>query len=451
MAEAESGTDEADVAGSGTTGGGGPGETALAVVVCAVAMFLPVLIIERGYENFVSAHGAVKEGAAGTTLALAVVVRTVLRNFTRTSTRAGLRTGIKSSMGGVVRVTTRTAFASLLKTALGGTDDTGGAASPSRPYSNLASLVLGSLLLYASWVIVIGLGQPFSDLLTAEQAVIAEARDAESLARARASSRQPGVIAYELSQRRDQLRDAVSATRRALKAARDPQQQALLADELSTQNADFLIVQSELSDALMRSGGRIATPYDPLAEGERDEAAKLQRWLFTRAPFTGAIGWDSPVIWVGAALIVLPLWCIFLAQAGVARLYRVPLRHETGLDGGLIQLYFAGAFSFMPLSSDVVVEGSRRQSGIVSLAGILVPTAISIGLWLYWKLDGETRQFVLLASDAFLIYPLVQVFPLEPLDGIRLWRWRRGLWLATFFFVMGTFVFMGSEGLKHVI
>ena len=452
----------------GNNVGGGPGETLFAVIVCIVAMFLPIVLIEKGYEDFVASHGAVREGAAGTTLALAVVVRTVLRNFIRTSTRAGLRMGVKSSMGGILRVATRNLFASITRSAVGGRGSKGPAApavdseqaaDPARTATpaaerrpgNLRSLLLGSALLYISWVIVIGLGQPFADLMTAEQAARAAALESEALARVRASSRQPDILAWELDEQRDALRDAVIGKRLELKMTRDAQARDRIVDELSQLTADLTVAQSELSDALMRSGGRLTRPDDAVQDSRRSEAQKLQRWLFTHAPYTGRIPWDSPVLWAAAALFVLPLWVIYFIQAGAARRLGVPLRHETGLDGGLIQLYFAGAFSFMPLSSDVVVEGTARERGRVSLAGILTPTAISVLLWLLWKLGGETLSPLLLASDAFLIYPMVQCFPLDPLDGSRLFRWHRGIWLAVFLLVMATFIFMGSEGLKHVI
>jgi len=425
-----------------------------AVIVCVLAMFLPVLFIEKGYENFIAEHGMVREGAAGATLALAVVVRTVLRNFIRTSTRAGLRMGVKSSMGGVLRIATRNIFASIFKTAAGDRPASGHTANEddtTRRHNNLHSLLLGSVLLYASWVIVIGFGQPFSELMTASQAAVAEKLEAEALTKARANSKQPGIVAWELDLRRNALRESVIAKRKELKGARNLDEQNRIANELSELNADLTVTQTQLSDALMRSGGRLTRPDDVIKNRERKEAAKLQSWLFTRAPYPGSIPWSSPVIWGAAALFVLPLWFIYFTQSGVARRLGVPLRHETGFDGGLIQLYFAGAFSFMPLSSDVVIKGTTAERGRVSLAGILVPTAVSIALWLVWKLTGETMQPVLLASDAFLIYPMVQCFPLDPLDGSRLFRWHRGLWLAVFFFVMGTFVFMGSEGLKHVI
>jgi len=449
MTEIETSTPPQD-----TNEGGGTGEIVFAVIVCLLAMFLPVLVIERGYDNFVSVHGIVREGAAGTTLALAVVLRMVMRNIIRTSARAGLRAGVKSAMSGVLRVATRNLFASFFKTAAGQRFSSGHTANEdaaARRRNNLRSLAMASALLYVSWVIVIGLGQPFSELMTAKQAAAAEEVETKAVTQARAKSRQPSVMAWELNLRRNALREKVIAKRNELKGARDLDEQVRIADELSELNADLTVAQTELSDTLMKSGGRMTHPDDAAKTKERKEVAKLQSWLFTRSPYTGHIAWSSPVIWGAAALFVLPLWFIYYVQAGVARRLGVPLSHETGIDGGLIQLYFAGAFSFMPLSSDVVIKGTSAERGRVSLAGILVPMAVSIGLWLLWKLTGETMQPVLLASDAFLIYPMVQCFPLDPLDGIRLYRWHRGIWLAVFVFVMGTFVFMGSEGLKNVI
>lgn len=442
--------------------GGGTGEIVFAIVVCALAMFLPIVLIEHGYEQFTREHGITREGAAGATVALAVVLRTVsrtvLRTIMRTSARTGLRAGVKSVMGGVLRVATRNLFASYVKTAVGDSVSSGhteNADAPTRRHANLRSLLLGSVLLYASWVIVIGFGQPFGSLMTAEQATVAQEAEAKALAEAldeaRTDRAHPEFLAWELDQRRDTVRDAVRAKRKELKGSRELDEQTRLANELSDLNAELIVVQTELSDALILSGDHMAQPNAEEKSRERKAAAELERWLFTRAAYPGPTPWGSPLIWGGAILFVLPLWLIFFTQSGVARRLGVPLRHETGVDGGLIQLYFAGALSFMPLSSDVEVDGTTAERGRVSLAGLVVPTVISIALWLFWKLTGGTTQMVLLASDAFLIYPMVQCFPLDPLDGSRLYRWHRGIWLAVFVVVLSAFIFMGSEGLKNVI
>lgn len=442
--------------------GGGRGELAFALVICALAMFLPILVIEHGYQEFTSKHGIVKEGAAGAALALAVVLRTVsrtvLRTIVRTSARAGLKAGIKGVLATLMRVATRTLFASFVKTAVGERFSRGHSEEddePTRRRANLRSLLLASGLLYASWVIVIGFGQPFANLMNAEQTAVAQEAEAATLALALADAKinrlNPDITAWELDQLRDTLRDAVRSKRQELKAARELDAQTRFANELADLNAELTVVQTELSDALILSGDRMTAPTSEEKRRKRKAAAELERWLFTYAPYPGPTPWNSPLIWGGAALFVLPLWFIFWVQSGAARRLGVRLRHETGIDGGLIQLYFAGATSFMPLSSDVVVEGTTAERGRVSLAGLVAPTAVSIALWLFWKLTGGTMQPVLLASDAFLIYPMVQSFPLSPLDGNHVFRWNRGLWLVVFLVVMSAFLFMGSEGLKNVI
>ena len=441
---------------------GGALELAFAVVICALAMFLPIFIIEHGYQEFTQKHGIVREGAAGAALALAVVLRTVsrtvLRTIVRTSARAGLKAGIKGAMHTMMRVATRTLFASFIKTAVGDRVSSGHAENEdatTRGRANLRSLLLASGLLYASWVIVIGFGQPFGSLMNAEQAAAAQEAEANALAlavaEAKSNRQQPDITAWELDQRRDTLRDAVRAKRLELKAERELDAQTKFANELSDLNSELTVVQTELSDALILSGNRMTAPTSEEKRRKRKAAAELERWLFTHAPYPGPTPWSSPLIWGGAVLFVLPLWFIYYVQSGSARRLGVRIRHETGIDGGLIQLYFAGATSFMPLSSDVVVEGTTAERGRVSLVGLVAPTAVSIALWLTWKLTGGTIQPILLASDAFLIYPMVQSFPLSPLDGNHVFRWHRGIWLVVFLVVMSAFLFMGSEGLKNVI
>jgi hypothetical protein len=436
--------------------GGTRGELVFAVLVCALAMFLPVVIIENGYDAFTAEHGVAREGAAGATLALAVVLRTVsrtiLRTIVRTSARAGLKAGVKGAVQGAARVATRNLFSSLFRSAVEGSLSDG--EKPTEPRAvrkaNLRSLVGATGLLYLSWVIVIGFGQPFSRLMTAEQAAVAEAAEAKRVAEAQDSRPRPENQAWKVSGEIDALRKDLGDKRKQLKGARDVELQNRIRVEIESLNWDLADRQSELTALLIQSGNRMSAPVKVSREEPEPTAIDdAIGWLFTRAPFPGETPWRSPIVWLGAALFCVPLWFIYLVQSSAARREGVILRHETGLDGGAIQLYFAGAFSYMPLSSDVTVEGSMQQKGRVSLVGLLAPTLVSIGLWATWKATG--LHWVLMASDAFLIYPMIQAFPLAPLDGVHVWRWRKGVWCVVFAFVMGAFLFMGSEGLKNVI
>ena len=112
-------------------------------------------------------------------------------------------------------------------------------------------------------------------------------------------------------------------------------------------------------------------------------------------------------------------------------------------------LAFAGAFSFMPLTSDVLIDTTPSKRSRIALGGLIPPTLIAIALWAIWKEVGS--PWILFTSDAFLLYPMVQVFPLSPLEGVHVWRWKKMHWLLSFFIIMGMFMLVSSEALKSVI
>ncbi len=430
--------------------GGGAMETVIAVIICAIAMLGPVLYIQYRYDAFVAESGEIREGAAGATLVLAVILRTVsrtlLRTVVRASARAGLKASIKSALKTALRLGSRLLLSSIFKSFF----DEEEAGRPTDPVAiqraNLKSLAIGSGLVVASWVIVLGLGQPFAELLTeAEAAEVAVQQQADLEARlAELEARvPPEVEAWQKGQVLAEKRAELFEARQALAAADGKTERATrtalvdaLAIDLADANADF-------ATALARAKGRVMPPKEIAApEPEGDP-------LVVRAPYPGPTSWGAPVLWLGGLLAAMPMWFIYFAQSASAKREGVTLYHETGLDGGLIQLYFAGAFSFMPLTSDVVIEGDAAQQGRVAVAGLLAPLGAALVLYGAWKVTGLSA--LLLASDLFLIYPLVQCFPLSPLDGQRLWRWHRGIWFAVFVAVLGVFIFIGSEGLKSVI
>jgi hypothetical protein len=166
--------------------------------------------------------------------------------------------------------------------------------------------------------------------------------------------------------------------------------------------------------------------------------------------FGGETPWDSMLIWIGGFVITLPLWFIYFVQSWAARRENLEFRHETGPIGGGIQLYFAGAFSFMPLTSDVEVpSANEKQRSRIALYGLYPPAILSLLIWFVWQNTGDARALFL--SDAFLIFPMVQCFPLSPLEGIYVWRYNKLLWLCTFCFIMSLFMIVASAGLKGVI
>ena len=428
-------------------GGGGNFETAIAVIVCAVALLAPLMYFQYRYELFISESGDIKEGAAGATLALAVVFRTVSRTVLRTIVRTSARAGMKASMKGAMQAGMRVLFASMMKTGFGSTERK---VEPRQiRMANFRSLGLASVLLYASWVIVVGLGQPFAGLHTADEAVAEAAEEADLRRKAIEKRRAPAIEAFKAQVVVDGIGDQIRENMKNLKMERDLDEQRRIEAQLIVLDHEEDNAKEALAKALSRSNSLTFDPATLEDEPPPTPADEVMQRFFARAPWPGTTAWSSTVIWIGGIVMVLPLWIIYFMQSALARGMGITLRHETGIDGGVIQLYFAGAFSFMPLTSDVIIEGDEAQQGKIALGGLIGPSLVAMALWAGWKATGNLPM--LFAADAFLIYPMVQTFPLNPLDGLRVWRWNKLIWFAVFLFIMTAFMLAGSEGLKNVI
>ena len=427
--------------------GGSRSEIILAIVISAFFLLAPLIYFQYRYELFISESGDIREGAAGATLALAVIFRTVSRTVLRTIIRTSARAGMKASMKGALQAGMRVLFASMFKGTFGGKKEK---VDPSKVrMANLKSLMFASALLYVSWVIVVGLGQPFENLKSAEEAEAAEAAEAEERRKVLEQRRGPAIASFKAQQTVDGLESEVRDVMKQLKMERTAEGQRQLETKLIILAHDEDDAKEVLAAALDKSNGTQLDPEELKKQPPPTPADKVFERFFARAPFPGATPWGSMVIWLGGLIVVLPLWFIYFVQSGLAKAQGALLRHETGVDGGVIQLYFAGAFSFMPLTSDVIVEGDDAVKGKVALAGLVAPALAAMALWFGWKVTGNAM--ILFAADAFLIYPMVQTFPLDPLDGVRVWRWNKLAWFGVFLFIMTGFLLAGSEGLKNVI
>lgn len=432
-------------------------ELVVCLLVCGLVMLGPIVYIQWEYTAYTDQHGEALEGAAGAGLALAVVFRTisrtVLRTIIRTSARAGMRTSLKSIFRSTLRVALRGSTASVFKRItdrLQGNPDT-----PQRSVKvrNYRSLIFASVLLYASWVIVIGFGQPYASLLTRANAEVAKEE------RVQAESEQMALLikeaheAWDAQQELLRLEDDYNEVRVQLKMERNIENRPELEEKINLLLLRQNAASRRLEDAKTASGDRVLDPNDTSLQDQDEllqDFGRIQDALFTYAPFPGQKVWSSSLIWAGGLVMVLPMWFIFFVQNLVARRQGNQIRHETGVDGGFIQLYFAGAFSFMPLTSDTIVDGAdQTQRGQIALVGLIAPVALAIALWVCWRLTGE--HALIFASDAFLIYPMVQIFPLNPLEGRHLWQHNRVQWTVLFVIIMFLFLLVGSEALRSVI
>lgn len=422
-------------------------ERGVALVLCALVLLLPMIYIEHGYDAFTSEHGEAREGAAGAGLALAVVFRTVSRTVLRTIVRTSARAGVRASLKGAIKNAARTAIRQQTKN----TAQKLAADQKKAAVSNLKSMVFASGLLYASWVIVIGFGQPFANLLNKEDSLAREAQELREHQELKERMEKPAIEAWEKKQILSDAETELETLRTELKQERDAAKQSELKTEIQLQKDKVIDANYEFSQAFEKSNGLLLNPNEDL-HAETVEATAVIEWvdyLMTYAPFPGKTSWSSMVIWLGGLIMVLPLWVIFFVQSSLCRQKKVIMDHQTEWIGGGIQLYFAGAFSFMPLTSDVIIDTTPQNRSFIALGGLLAPTLIAMVLWYAWKQTGS--PWILFCSDAFLLYPMVQVFPLDPLEGIHVWRWRKWQWLIAFFVIMGMFMLVSSEALKNVI
>lgn len=203
-------------------------ERGVALVLCALVLLLPMIYIEHGYDAFTSEHGEAREGAAGAGLALAVVFRTVSRTVLRTIVRTSARAGVRASLKGAIKNAARTAIRQKTKNAA----QKLAADQQKAAVSNLKSMVFASGLLYASWVIVIGFGQPFANLLNKEESLAREDQELREHQELKERMEKPAIEAWEKKQILSDAETELETLRTELKQEREAAKQSELKTEI---------------------------------------------------------------------------------------------------------------------------------------------------------------------------------------------------------------------------
>jgi hypothetical protein len=150
----------------------------------------------------------------------------------------------------------------------------------------------------------------------------------------------------------------------------------------------------------------------------------------------GAVVRDTP-LWLAALLVAAPILVHAAATIAAARLWGVPVEFRTQLDGLLLQGYFTGAGSFLPLTTDVEYRGSKSANAQVATTTLLVLLAVHYALASAGQATGLYP--VQLAAAAVLVYCFVFSFPLTPLEGHHLWKRSKLLWLVVWLPILVVF------------
>jgi hypothetical protein len=103
---------------------------------------------------------------------------------------------------------------------------------------------------------------------------------------------------------------------------------------------------------------------------------------------------------------------------------------QTPMDGVLLQAYFTGALSYLPLSSDITLKGDKSAKGQCAAAAMVALIIVS----LFFDTVGILLEFDILRcwGAHLLLYSFVVSFPLKPLSGADVFAYNRVLWTAIF-------------------
>lgn len=140
------------------------------------------------------------------------------------------------------------------------------------------------------------------------------------------------------------------------------------------------------------------------------------------------------------ALVVVPLFAYALVHKVMGRMFGVEIRYRTDFEGLLLQGYFTGAGSFLPMTTDVEYTGTVRSGGWVASSSLLSMLLLHVVCVFAGEHFGNAHiQFL---GAAFLVYAFLFVFPIAPLEGICIWRASRLLWVLVAAPILAAFVLL---------
>ena len=145
----------------------------------------------------------------------------------------------------------------------------------------------------------------------------------------------------------------------------------------------------------------------------------------------------------------VPLLVYALLHYVFGKVFDVRTRYRTELDGLLLQGYFTGAGSFLPLTTDVDYTGSdigKRNVAIASLVGMLVAYG---GIALLGNATGSAELSFL--GPMFLVYAFVYCFPIKPLEGHFIWTSSKTLWAVITTPILIAFMLWLPEGFGQIL
>ena len=148
-------------------------------------------------------------------------------------------------------------------------------------------------------------------------------------------------------------------------------------------------------------------------------------------------------LWTVAVLASLSLLIHYALMFWRGLVNNVKISLHTPLDGVILQAYFTGALSYLPLASDIDLEGTVEDKARCSGETLMIMLGLSVVL----DSVGHLLNWVVLEIWAaqILLYVFVISFPLRPLEGSDVMAHSKLWWLGIFLFVLTAFLFNMPE------
>jgi Zn-dependent protease len=162
----------------------------------------------------------------------------------------------------------------------------------------------------------------------------------------------------------------------------------------------------------------------------------------------GTLAIETPTFWLMCVLASAPMGVYAAISLLTARWAGVRVEFRTGLDSVLLQAYFTGAGSFLPLTTDSELSGDSKSCGRAAGANLLTLLIVAVGLWFWGEQTGN--PWIAFAAAMFLVYAFVFAFPILPLDGGYVFRESKLVWFLMWLGFLLAFLKLIPESF-HVI
>ncbi len=168
---------------------------------------------------------------------------------------------------------------------------------------------------------------------------------------------------------------------------------------------------------------------------EQDVRAFMASWLLLSASLASVYylqaGKVEPLIFPA---MLLPFGAYICAQKMLSKKLGAVHNMRLYIDGILLQAYFTGARSFLPIAHESEMGGDRKACALVVLYSNLLLFALAAAAYFFLGSG--------LWADAILLFLMVNTFPLKPMDGAYLWRWGRKTSILLFIASLVAFVYL---------